>query len=118
VEALRARHPELPIIGFPRGAGQKIERYAILTGVHGIGCDTGMDPEHMAELARARKVAVQGNLDPIALLAGGTALANQTASLLRGLQGVPHVFNLGHGILPETPVENVATLVKLVRGGA
>jgi uroporphyrinogen decarboxylase len=115
VEALRAKHPLLPIIGFPRGAGQKIERYAILTGMQGIGCDTGMDSQHMAELARTRKVVVQGNLDPIALLAGGAALADQTASLLRGLQGVPHIFNLGHGILPETPVEHVARLVELVR---
>jgi uroporphyrinogen decarboxylase len=115
VQAVRTRHPHAPIIGFPRGAGQKIESYAIQTGVQGIGCDTTMDVEHMGELARARKVVVQGNLDPVVLVAGGQELEWQVNVLLRWLNGVPHIFNLGHGILPETPPENVSRLVNLVR---
>jgi len=115
VEAVRTRHPQVPIIGFPRGAGQKIERYAMLTGVQGVGCDTGMDAGYMADVARTCKVAVQGNLDPMVLVAGGQELERQVDALLRGMQGVPHIFNLGHGILPDTPPENVAHLVELVR---
>ncbi len=116
VTEVRAKHPHVPIIGFPRGAGQKIERYAAETGVRGVGCDTGMDVEHMGALGRSRNVVVQGNLDPIALIAGGQELERQVEALLRGLAGVPHIFNLGHGILPETPPEHVARLVGLVRG--
>ena len=115
VTALQAKHPEVPIIGFPRGVGQKIERYVAETGVQGVGCDTGVDAAHMRSLARSGSVVVQGNLDPMALIAGGEALRAQTDALLQGLAGVPHIFNLGHGILPETPVENVARLVELVR---
>ena len=115
---VRAKYPHVPIIGFPRGAGQKIERYVAETGARGVGCDTGMGVEHMAALAGARNVVVQGNLDPIVLVAGGQELERQVDAILQGLAGVPHIFNLGHGILPETPPENVAHLVKLVRGGA
>jgi uroporphyrinogen decarboxylase len=118
VGAIRGRHPHVPIIGFPRGAGQKIGAYAKLTGVQGIGCDTGMDVADMAELAGMQQVVVQGNLDPLALVAGGQEMERQINTLLRSLQGVPHVFNLGHGIVPETPPENVARLVELVRGRA
>jgi uroporphyrinogen decarboxylase len=117
VTAIQAKHPQVPIIGFARGAGGKIGRYVAETGVQGVGCDTGMDVEAMVAIAAARKVAVQGNLDPMALIAGGEALRAQTEVLLQGLVGVPHIFNLGHGILPETPVEHVAWLVELVRGG-
>jgi uroporphyrinogen decarboxylase len=116
VTALRAEHPGVPIIGFPRGAGQKIEGYVAETGVRGVGCDTGMDVESMSALAGARNVVVQGNLDPIALVAGGEELERHVDALLQGLAGVPHIFNLGHGILPETSPENVARLVELVRG--
>ena len=116
VTAIHAKHPEVPIIGFPRGAGQKIARYVAETGVQGLGCDTGMDVAHMRSLASSIKVVVQGNLDPMALIAGGEALRAQTDALLQGLAGVPYIFNLGHGILPETPVEHVAELVELVRG--
>jgi uroporphyrinogen decarboxylase len=115
VEGVRARHPAVPIIGFPRGAGQKIARYVALTGVQGVGCDTGMELEHMAELAKTERVAVQGNLDPLLVVAGGPELERQVGAILDALKGVPHIFNLGHGIVPETPPENVARLVELVR---
>ena len=115
VRELRARHPHVPVIGFPRGAAQKIERYVAETGVQGVSCDTGMAVEHMRALAQSQKVAVQGNLDPIVLVAGGEELEAQVDLLRRGLAGVPHIFNLGHGILPETPAEHVAHLVRRVR---
>jgi uroporphyrinogen decarboxylase len=115
VAALRTKHLHVPIIGFPRGAGQRIEDYVAETGIAGVGCDTGLTVEHMRALARSGQVAVQGNLDPLALIAGGEALRTQTEALLQGLAGVPHIFNLGHGILPETPPENVADLVERVR---
>jgi uroporphyrinogen decarboxylase len=117
VDAVRARHPRVPIIGFARGAGEKLELYATETGVEGLGCDTSVHAEHMARLARERGVAVQGNLDPIVLLAGGRELERQVDALLRWTEGVPHVFNLGHGILPETPPKHVGELVDLVRQG-
>jgi uroporphyrinogen decarboxylase len=74
-----------------------------------------MQPEDMADLARAQGVVVQGNLDPLLLVAGGPEMERQVGTILDGLKGVPHVFNLGHGIVPETPPENVARLVELVR---
>jgi uroporphyrinogen decarboxylase len=117
VSALEAKHPAIPIIGFPRGAGRNIEDYAGLIEVSGVGCDTSMSVEHMAQLARSKGVAVQGNLDPILLLAGGDELQQRVEALLAGLRGVPHIFNLGHGILPETPPEHVGRLVDLVRRG-
>jgi uroporphyrinogen decarboxylase len=115
VEAVRAKHPGVPVIGFPRGAGQKMQRYAALTKVQGMGCDTSMQPEDMAVLAKAQGVVVQGNLDPLLLVAGGPEMERQVAGIVGGLKGVPHVFNLGHGIVPQTPPENVARLVELVR---
>jgi uroporphyrinogen decarboxylase len=75
-----------------------------------------MRPQAMAELARACGVVVQGNLDPLALVAGGVEMEHQVGELLKGLAGVPHIFNLGHGIVPQTPLEHVARLMELVRG--
>ncbi len=83
--------------------------------MQGVSCDVGMSADDMAALARSQGVVVQGNLDPIALVAGGAALEEQARALLRSLAGTPHIFNLGHGILPETPPENVGRLVELVR---
>jgi uroporphyrinogen decarboxylase len=115
VGSVRSKHPRVPIIGFPRGAGEKIEGYTAGTGVQGIGCDTSMSVDHMAEIGRSRRVVVQGNLDPLAVVAAGQEMERQVEELLRGLAGLSHIFNLGHGILPETPPENVARLVELVR---
>ena len=117
VSEVRGRHPEVPVIGFPRGAGGKIERYVAETGVQGVGADTGMEAEQMRILAQSTGAVVQGNLDPLALVAGGEAIERQTVGLLKELAGVPYIFNLGHGIVPETPPEHVGRLVELVRGG-
>lgn len=118
VRELKARHPEVPIIGFPRAVGEKTARYVRETGVDGVSCDTGMSLETMAALADNEDVVVQGNLDPLLLVAGGNTLETRVRQILEAMQGRPFVFNLGHGIVPQTPIEHVARLVELVRGQA
>ena len=115
VRAVRARHPAIAIIGFPRGAGSHLSAYAGQTGVDAVGID------HMTSLggvraALPRPLALQGNLDPVLLRDGGFAMAEQTRSTLSVMHGHPFVFNLGHGVLPSTPPEHVAELLNLVRG--
>ncbi len=114
VTELKRRHPRVPIIGFPRGAGTKAADYLETTGVDGLGCDTGMPLDEMRALTRGGK-AVQGNIDPLLLVAGGAALDTRVRETLDAMRGVPFIFNLGHGIVPETPPEHVARLVALVR---
>ena len=112
--AIRARHPGVPVIGFPRQAGSMVAEYARTTGVQGVGIDTSADPVAAAHEVPAH-VAIQGNLDPLVLVAGGQALARETDSVLAALRGRPFIFNLGHGIVPQTPPEHVAELVARVR---
>ncbi|MEA3000594.1 MAG: uroporphyrinogen decarboxylase [Sphingomonadales bacterium] len=114
VAALKARHPETPVIGFPKGAGGKLPAYARETGVDAIGLDETVDPA-WADAALPTGMPVQGNLDPLALIAGGEALETGVERILSSLAGRPHIFNLGHGILPETPIEHVEALLRLVR---
>ena len=116
VSALKARHPETPIIGFPKGAGGKLPAYARETGVDAVGVDETVDPD-WANATLPDNMPVQGNLDPLALIAGGEALGNAVARILRAFSGRPHIFNLGHGILPDTPIEHVEKLLTLVRKG-
>ncbi len=110
--ALRARFPTIPVIGFPRLAGASLASYAHETGVQAVGMDTQTDPATLPP-----GLAVQGNLDPLALLAGGEALVQEVAAVRRAVGARPHIFNLGHGILKETPPEHVSRLVELVRAG-
>jgi uroporphyrinogen decarboxylase len=114
VAALKARHPTIPIIGFPKGAGAKLIDYARETGVDALGLDETIDPA-WANRELPAALPVQGNLDPLALIAGGETLDRAIDAILAALDGRPHVFNLGHGILPDTPVENVQRLVDRVR---
>lgn len=115
VEALKARHPDTPIIGFPKGAGEKLATYARETGVDAIGVDETLDPVWVArELPQG--MPVQGNLDPLLLLAGGEALNERATLILEAFADRPHVFNLGHGIDRRTPIENVEELLETVRG--
>jgi uroporphyrinogen decarboxylase len=114
VGTLKARHPGVAIIGFPRGAGPMTARYVAETGVDGVSCDTTMPLTLMAE-ELSRSATVQGNLDPLLLLAGGEPLRERVEELLAALAGKRFIFNLGHGIVPETPPEHVARLVELVR---
>ncbi len=116
VRAVRKRHPNIPIIGFPRLAGPLLPEYASRTGVQCVGMDTGMDPRWAANALPAT-LAVQGNLDPLAVVTGGAAMEAEARGVLAALRGRPAIFNLGHGIVPQTPPEHVGTLVRLVRGG-
>ena len=115
VDALRVRHPETPIIGFPKGAGGKLPAYARETGVDAIGLDETVDPV-WANLALPEGLPVQGNLDPLALLAGGEELARAAQRILSAFAERPHIFNLGHGILPDTPIDHVSALLTQLRG--
>jgi len=114
VAAFRQRHPAVPVIGFPKGAGGKIAAYAAETGVDAIGLDETVDPDWAARTLPV-DLPVQGNLDPLALIAGGEALEKAVARILSAFQDRPHVFNLGHGILPDTPIAHVEQLLRLVR---
>src|SRR5690348_4343953 len=113
--ALRSRHPGVPVIGFPKGAGGKLAAYARTTGVSAIGLDETVDPEWAAR-ELPEHLPVQGNLDPLALLAGGEALKNGVRRILDAFTGRPHIFNLGHGILQETPISHVEELLRKVKG--
>ena len=115
VEKLRGRHPGVPIIGFPKGAGGKLPAYARETGVSAIGLDETVDP-YWADRTLPEGLPVQGNLDPLALIAGGEALEMAVAAIGKAFPARPHVFNLGHGILPDTPITHVERLLTLVRG--
>lgn len=114
VAGLRESHPGVPVIGFPRLAGVKLGGYAAATGVAGVTMDTSMDPLAAAAMVPGH-VALQGNLDPLALLTGGAALEAGTEALLAAMRGRPFIFNLGHGIVPPTPPEHVGALVARVR---
>ena len=114
VSALRQRHSNVPVIGFPRLAGLMVGEYAAVTGVDGIGLDTSVDLR-LATRVLPCQVTMQGNLDPLALVAGGDSLRHETDAILATMHGRPHVFNLGHGIVPQTPPEHVAALVEHVR---
>ena len=115
VAALKARHPEVPVIGFPKGAGEKLPAYARETGVDAVGIDETIDPV-WANRELPAGMPVQGNLDPLLLLAGGDALDAAARRILGAFAGRPHVFNLGHGIDKETPIAHVERLLAVVRG--
>ncbi len=114
VERLHAEAPGVPVIGFPKGAGAKLVRYAREVGADAIGLDETIDPE-WADAALPKGLPVQGNLDPMLLLAGGDALDAGVARIRRALRHRPHVFNLGHGISQHTPVAHVERLIAAVR---
>lgn len=115
VAALRARHPGVPIIGFPKGAGGKLLAYAEGVDPDGLGLDETVDP-HWADRELPRGMPVQGNLDPLALVTGGPFLDAAIETILDAFAGRPHILNLGHGILPDTPIAHVETLIARVRG--
>ena len=115
VKAVKARHPNIPIIGLPRGAGSHVARYAAGTGVDAVAID------HMTDIAAAARalpagLAVQGNLDPMLLMVGGEAMEAEARRVVAAMKGRPYIFNLGHGVLQHTPPEHVARLVDIVKG--
>ncbi len=116
VRRLKQLHPDTPIIGFPKGAGGKLAAYARETGVDALGLDETVDPV-WADVELPAALPVQGNLDPLALVAGGETLDAAIDRILAAFASRPHIFNLGHGIVPDTPIAHVERLIKRVRGG-
>jgi len=114
VEGVRAEVPGARVIAFPKGGGARLKAYSEGTGADALGLDWSVP------LAGAREAvggkALQGNLDPMRLIVGGRALEEGVDTILEAMQGYPHIFNLGHGITPDTPVEHVEAFVKRVRG--
>jgi uroporphyrinogen decarboxylase len=117
VAAVRKQIPGARIIGFPRGAGTELPRYLDAVAVDAIGLDWTVELGFARDQVQARR-PVQGNLDPLALLTGGAPLDRSIDAILEALAGGPFIFNLGHGILPETPIAHVERLIERVRKGA
>jgi uroporphyrinogen decarboxylase len=115
VRRLKTLHPDTPVIGFPKGAGGKLASYANEVGADAIGLDETVDPV-WADQALPAHIPVQGNLDPLALVAGGDALDAAIDRILAAFPDRPHIFNLGHGIVPDTPIAHVEHLIRRVRG--
>ncbi len=115
IELVRNEIAGAKIIGFPRGAGTKLERYVDKVAVNAVGLDWMIDPDFVRNRIQSRR-PVQGNLDPLVLLAGGEALDRAIDTILEKFSAQPFIFNLGHGILPETPIAHVERLVERVRG--
>src|SRR6201991_4272613 len=115
VEGVRRQVPDAKIIGFPRGAGALLPAYVDATGVDAVSIDWAAEPSLIRERVQT-KVAVQGNLDPLALIAGGAALDQAIDDVLADYAGGRLIFNLGHGIQPETPIAHVEQMLKRVRG--
>ena len=115
VAAVKAVHPAAPVIGYPRGAGVAYERFAAETGVDAVSIDSTVAPAWAAAKLQQR-CTVQGNLDPAALVVGGAALRRAASVILDALGHRPFVFNLGEGVVPQTPPEHVTALSELVRG--
>jgi len=114
VRRVKALHPDVPIIGFPKGAAAKLPDYVAGTGVDAVGLDETVDP-HWADAVLPKGLPVQGNLDPLALIAGGEAVEKSVANIMAAFRNRPHILNLGHGILQDTPIAHVEQLIRLVR---
>jgi uroporphyrinogen decarboxylase len=115
--ALRAKHPHIPVIVFPRAVGQMAARFAASGAFACVGIDSSVSPQWAADALQPH-VAVQGNLDPIVLTVGGEALRSSADAIQQALQGGRHIFNLGHGVVPQTSPDHVAALVAQIRGEA
>ncbi|MZR29785.1 uroporphyrinogen decarboxylase [Sneathiella sp. DP05] len=115
VEGLHTQHPDLPVIGFPKGVGGNIIDFVRETGVTAVSLDTGTPLDWAAREVQSL-VPVQGNLDPMLLVTGGAAMEERIVQIRETLGKKPFIFNLGHGIVPQTPPENVARLAEIIRG--
>lgn len=113
VEGLRREIPDAPVIGFPRGAAGNLPAYAAATGVNLLGLDYGTPLAFAEQLPKG--LGVQGNLDPLRLLAGGAQMETRAEQIVTAFRNRPHIFNLGHGIVPETPIAHVEQLIAKVR---
>jgi uroporphyrinogen decarboxylase len=113
--ALKAAHPDLPVIGFPRGAGAAYAGFAAEAGVDAVALDTSVDPAWAAPALQSR-LCVQGNLDPLLMVIGGAALERAARATVEAFAGGPHVFNLGHGITPDADPAHVERMLRVIRG--
>lgn len=114
VEKVRAAVPDAVITGFPRGAAGNIAKYVLATGVNVIGLDYST-PLGFANDVLPQGLAVQGNLDPLRLVAGGEQMELRARQIVDAFKHRPHIFNLGHGIVPQTPIENVSRLIEVIK---
>jgi uroporphyrinogen decarboxylase len=114
IEKVRERHRDAKIIGFPRGAGEKIPRFIDATAVDAISLESAIDRNFAAANIQSR-VPVQGNLDPEVLMAGGEDLDRGVDDVMAAFADAPFIFNLGHGILPQTPIAHVERMLARVR---
>jgi uroporphyrinogen decarboxylase len=114
VAGLRLRHKDARVIGFPKGVGHRLMDFAARTGINALGLDSSADPRWAAKTFD-RGLVLQGNLDPLALAAGGPALETGVRDILSGFRGRPHIFNLGHGVLPHTPIQHVELMLDFLR---
>ncbi|HEY2244119.1 MAG TPA: uroporphyrinogen decarboxylase [Xanthobacteraceae bacterium] len=117
INAVRMQIPTAKFIGFPRGAGSRLKRYIDVVPVDAVGLDWTIDLDFARDELQRRK-PVQGNLDPVALLVGGDALDRSVDRIMENFKAGPFIFNLGHGVLPDTPVAHVEQLVARVRASA
>ena len=114
VKKIKQDHPDVPVIGFPRGAGILYQDFVEKTGVNSVSLDNSVPVKWAAENLQP-KCTIQGNLDNMALIAGGEMMEKEIHAILEGFSGGSHIFNLGHGILPHTPLENVARLAEIIK---
>ena len=114
--AVKARHPGVPVIGFPREAGEKYVGFARATGVDCVALDNSVDAAWAAEHVQVDG-CVQGNLASAHMVTGGAALVEETRAIVEAFSGGPHIFNLGHGITPDADPDNVALMIETVRAG-
>lgn len=115
IAGLKARHPGLPVIAFPREAGARYVGFARATGADCVALDNSVTAEWAAENVQ-KDGCVQGNLDPALLVTGGERLVSETRRIVRAFSGGPHIFNLGHGITPDADPDNVSRMIEAVRG--
>ena len=113
-EEIRVRHPGTPVIGFARGLGAGQTDFIRATRIDGCGLESSIPPEFAREVL-APMCAVQGNLDPLSLVAGGASMRREVLRIVGSLPPDRHIFNLGHGIRPETPIDHVSELIDIIR---
>lgn len=114
VKRVRELGVKQPILGFPRGAGGLVVDYAERTGVNAVGLDTAI-PLKRIDAALPKGMPVQGNLDPMRLVAGGPGMEDRVREIITSLKGRPHIFNLGHGVTPEVPIPHVESVLRTIR---
>ena len=115
VDKVRLEIPDAAIIGFPRGASNRVKSYSENIKINAVGLDIGADIL-AARRSVGDKLCLQGNLDPMCLVAGGQVLESETLRIVEAAKTGPHIFNLGHGVVPQTPIENVNKMISTIRG--